>query len=141
MPVRDAYHETVKSALVSDGWTITDDPFHLRFGDRDLYIDLGAERLIAAQHDEVRIAVEIKSFLGPSEVADLEQAVGQYVVYNQVLRRTDPDRRLYLAVSEDIRHSVFAEPLGGLLLANQLLNLLVFDSEREVILEWIPQPQ
>ena len=102
---------------------------------------MGAERLIAAQHDEVRIAVEIKSFLGPSEVADLEQAVGQYVVYNQVLRRTDPDRRLYLAVSEDIRHSVFAEPLGGLLLANQLLNLLVFDSEREVILEWIPQPQ
>ncbi|WP_308189114.1 element excision factor XisH family protein [Nostoc mirabile] len=38
-PVRDRYHENVKNALIKDGWTITDDPFHLKWGKRDMYVD------------------------------------------------------------------------------------------------------
>jgi hypothetical protein len=26
MPARDFYHDVVKAALITDGWTITDDP-------------------------------------------------------------------------------------------------------------------
>ena len=42
MPQRDAIHQIVKQALIRDGWEITDDPFVISFGERFLFIDLGA---------------------------------------------------------------------------------------------------
>ena len=48
MPARGLYHAQVRAALTKDGWTITDDPLHLRWGKKDLYVDLGAERLLTA---------------------------------------------------------------------------------------------
>jgi hypothetical protein len=75
MPARDRYHDQVKNALIKDGWTITDDPLHVKWGRKDMYVDLGAERLLAAEKGERKIAVEVKSFLGPSEMSDLEQSV------------------------------------------------------------------
>ena len=42
-----------------------------------MYVDLGAERLIVAEKAEQRIAVEIKSCVGDSEIDDLEKAIGQ----------------------------------------------------------------
>lgn len=63
MPAKDFYHETVKTALERDGWTITHDPYRIMVGRRRGYIDLGAE-IIAAEKGKVKIAVEIKSFLG-----------------------------------------------------------------------------
>jgi len=48
---RDLFHDAVKNALIKDGWLITDDPFFLKVGDSELYIDLGAERLIAAERN------------------------------------------------------------------------------------------
>jgi hypothetical protein len=46
MPAKDHYHETVKNALIKDGWTITHDPLILRLSKKKLYIDLGAEQLL-----------------------------------------------------------------------------------------------
>ena len=51
MPARDFYHEQVRTALVKDGWVITHDPLRLNWGNKDLYVDLGAERLIAMPED------------------------------------------------------------------------------------------
>jgi len=48
MPAKDIYHDTVKNALIRDGWTITHDPLRLSIDDKNLFIDLGAERIIAA---------------------------------------------------------------------------------------------
>jgi len=39
-------------------------------------VDLGAEQVFAAEKHERKIAVEVKSFIGSSIVADLEQALG-----------------------------------------------------------------
>jgi len=45
MAAKDKYHELVKTALVKDGWTITDDPLYVPTGNRKtVKIDLGAER-------------------------------------------------------------------------------------------------
>ncbi len=66
MPVRDIYHDAVRRALIKDGWTITHDPLRLDWGGTDMYVDLGAERLLAAEKGEQRIAIEIKSFIGAS---------------------------------------------------------------------------
>lgn len=66
MPARDLYHNTVKNALVKDGWTITDDPLTLGIGSTNLFVDLGAERVLGAQKGLRKIAVEIKTFRGSS---------------------------------------------------------------------------
>jgi hypothetical protein len=77
MPARDIYHNAVRNALIKDGWKITHDPYPLSFGFRDVFVDIGAERLIAAERGSEKIAVEIKTFLGASEIRDFELAVGQ----------------------------------------------------------------
>jgi hypothetical protein len=102
MPARDLHHDTVKHALIKDGWTVTVDPLHLKWGKKDLFVDLGAVRILAAEKDNQRIAVEIKSFIGASDVDDLEKALGQFVLYNDLLEQCDPARVLYLAVSEEV---------------------------------------
>ncbi|NEO13846.1 MAG: fatty-acid synthase [Moorea sp. SIO1F2] len=136
MPAKDIYHECVKNALIKDGWTITDDPLSLKWGKKDMYVDLGAEQLLAAERAERKIAVEIKSFLGLSEMNDLEKAIGQYIVYHDVLAEVEPDRELYLAVSQEVASGLFEEPIGELLIKNNRVRLLVFDSEAEDIIKW-----
>lgn len=140
MPVRDRHHARVRAALEKDGWTITHDPLHLRWGPRDLYVDLGAEQLVAAERGALKIAVEIKMFSGTSAVEDLQQALGQFVMYHDVLARLEADRTLYLAVAVDVRDELFDEPLGRLLLENSRLRLLVFNPTTEVITSWTPSP-
>ena len=67
MPARGLYHDAVKNALAKDGWTVTHDPFHIKVGAKDLFVDLGAEQLLGAEKGDRKIAVEVKSFAGPSE--------------------------------------------------------------------------
>jgi len=138
VPAKDIYHDTVKSALQKDGWTITHDPFPLQIGKKRLSADLGAERLISAEKGTQKIVVEVKSFVGRSDVKDLEQALGQYVLYRQILDETGIERSLYLAVSRETFNSVFTIELGQVLLKNQIIKLVVFDDESEAILQWIP---
>ncbi|MBE9151847.1 element excision factor XisH family protein, partial [Coleofasciculus sp. LEGE 07092] len=116
MARRDIYHDTVKRALQKDGWTITHDPFPLQIGKKRLSADLGAERLISAEKGIQQIVVEVKSFVGQSDVKDLEQALGQYVLYRQVLNEMGIERILYLAVSRPTFNSVFTIELGQVLL-------------------------
>lgn len=139
MPARDRYHDLVIKALVADGWEITDDPLTLSYGGRDLYVDLGATHSTvgAARHGE-RIAVEIKSFLSPSVLSDLEVAVGQHAIYRAVLGAVDPDRKLFLAVPRRTYEGVLSERLGQLVLQTQQLSLMVFDERAEKIDRWMP---
>ena len=136
MPARDMYHDAVRNALVKDGWTITHDPLRLSWGGRDLYVDLGAERLLAAEKDEQRIAVEVKSFVGASEMQDLERAIGQFVLYRAVLAEREPDRILYLAVPHFVLRDVFEQPIGELLFEKHLVQVVGFDPDEEVIVQW-----
>ncbi len=135
---KDIIHKQVKNALIKDGWTITHDPFPLRIGQKNLAVDLGAERLISAEKGHRKIVVEIKSFLGHSNVRDLQQAIGQYVMYQQILDKTKSDRLLYLAITEETFDLVFKIELGQLFLENKLLRLIVCDQQQEVITKWIP---
>jgi hypothetical protein len=138
MPARDAYHANLINALVKDNWSITDDPYIMKWGSRDMFVDLGASLLLAAEKEEVKIAVELKSFAGRSPINDLENAVGQYIVYHDVLEKTNPERTLYLALDVKPYEGIFSEPIGQLMLENHRLNLVVFNKSEEVILKWIP---
>jgi hypothetical protein len=115
-------------------------PLRLRWGVRDLYVDLGAERLLATQKGAQKIAVEIKSFAGPSVVDDLEKAIGQFIVYHDVLESIEPDRILYLAVSETAYRDAFEDPLGQLLLAKRRAKLMIYSDDTEEVRQWTPEP-
>jgi hypothetical protein len=140
MPARDRYHAHVIEALTRDGWTITHDPLALRVGAKDMFVDLGAERFVGAERAGQRIAVEIKSFLGESEVRELELTLGQAVLYGDALAQTEPDRTLYMAVRSKVYRDLFEEPIGQMVLANGRLRLMVFDPERREVTRWIPHP-
>jgi hypothetical protein len=85
MSAKDIYHDACVHALQKDGWTITHDPLTISVGKTDLLMDLGAERIVAAERNGERIAVEINSFVKLSLVQDLKEAVGQFVLYEGAL--------------------------------------------------------
>ncbi|NEQ68596.1 MAG: fatty-acid synthase [Symploca sp. SIO2D2] len=137
MPAKDIYHDSVKNALIKEQWTITHDPLTLRVGKKDMFVDLGAEKFLAAQKQGRKIAVEIKSFIGPSEIEDLRNALGQYILYENALELVEPDRILYLAMREVSFYELFEEVIGKYLLEKRLLKIVIFNPEKEVIVKWI----
>lgn len=138
MSAKDLYHDACIHALQKDGWVITHDPLTVSVGKTDLLIDLGAERIVAAERYGERIAVEIKSFLKPSPVQDLKEAVGQFVLYEGALAESPKhtNRILFLAIREETYDAVFEEAIGQMLLRHSHLRLIVFDPVEEVILLW-----
>jgi hypothetical protein len=94
--------------------------------------------MIGAVRHGQKIAVELKSFLSPSPVRDLEQALGQYVLYRGMLEQVEPERLLYLGVSRDVFEGIFAERLGQMILAREKLLMVVFDAKSERIVRWTP---
>jgi hypothetical protein len=138
MPARDRLHDAVRNALVRDGWTITHDPLRLTSGRRNLYVDLGAERLLGAEKGTLRIAVEVKAFSGPSDVDALEQAMGQHILYRALLSAQDPSRVLFLAVPDDVWNTLFQEPIGEAALEHALDRVVCFDPAEERIIQWTP---
>jgi hypothetical protein len=138
MAAHDTYHEQVKRALIKDGWTITHDPYILTFGFHKVYVDLGAERVLAAERGEQKIAVEIKTFRGTSEIRDFEVALGQYVLYRSLLARFEPDRKLYLAVPEEISFGLLELPIAQPVLEDQAIAIVAFDPDKEQIVQWRP---
>lgn len=137
MPALDQYHEAVRHALDKDGWTITDDPLTLEVGERKLYADFGAERLLAAERGTEKIAVEVKNFRSPSPIADLEQAIGQYSLYEDILHLLESERTLYLAIPEVAFNQIFSERVGQIALENRIKRAFVFDPAREEIVQWL----
>ncbi len=133
---KDKFHNTVKNGLSKEGWTITDDPLTLQFGGVDLYVDLGAEKILAAEKNGQKIAIEIKSFIRASLITDFHLAVGQFMNYRLALRSREPERVLYLAVPEDTYREFFSLPFTQAAIQDYQLKLIVYDIEREVIVKW-----
>jgi hypothetical protein len=138
MSARDIYHDVVRSALVKDGWNITADPLTLKFSTRyKLQIDLAAEALVAAEKDNQFIAVEIKSFLSPSNVSEFHGALGQFINYRIALRLKQPDRVLYLAVPLFAYEEFFSEEVVSISIAENSVKLLVYDPDLKEVVQWI----
>lgn len=84
-----------------------------------------------------KILVEVKSFLGRSFIHDLEQAVGQYIVYRDILLETESYFELYLAITQGIYKSYFQRQLTQMIINRNQVKLLIVDAESEVIVQWI----
>ena len=137
MSRRDKFHDAVKHALEKEGWTISHDPLPLKIGNLKLEVDLGAEKLIGAQKDNQKIAVEVKSFLKTSKITEFYHAFGQFFPYKVALQQLEPDRILYLAVPDYIYEALFSEILIKSLLDQYPIKLIIYVADKEEIQLWI----
>ena len=136
MSAKDIFHDAVRKGLEREGWIITDDPLRIEVGDVEMYVDLGAEQLLAAEKDSEKIAVEIKSFIGKSSISEFHTAIGQFLNYRIALEEKEPERYLYLAVPLDIYYSFFELRFIQTVLERLQIHLIIYDPIQEVIVEW-----
>jgi XisH protein len=134
---RDRFHYQVREALERDGWIITHDPYFIYLGKRKGFIDLGAEKaLLAADRGAEKIAVEIKSFLGLSDIQQFEEALGQFLLYRPALTKKEPDRLLFLALPASVYHSLFDDSYFEEVAELYQLKLLIYNEKEKIIVQW-----
>ncbi len=137
MSAKDKFHDSVKNALVKDGWTITADPLQIKLGKIDAYIDLAAERVLTAEKDGEKIAIEIKSFLGASNIYDFYLAYGQFMSYREALSTQEPERTLFLAVPDNVHETFFEDEFIAGMINKFGVKLITYNIEKEEIVKWI----
>ncbi|MDJ1180556.1 element excision factor XisH family protein [Roseofilum sp. BLCC_M91] len=136
MPRRDRYHNIVRNALIKEGWTITHDPLILGNLELRVYPDLGAEKP-ASDRYSISLAVEIKVFGNIGQISELEKAIGQYVLYRSILKRSGSTRQPYLAISSTIYQQLFQKTIIQNLIEDEKIHLIVFNPNLEEIEQWI----
>ncbi|MEA5451725.1 XisH family protein [Leptolyngbya sp. CCNP1308] len=137
MAARDLFHTAVRHGLEKDQWRISSDPLELDWEEVKVKIDLAAERLIAAERGEEKIAVEIKSFISPSPVSDFHTALGQFLNYRIMLEVKEPGRDLYLAIPIDTYETFFQSRFAQTAVERYQLKLIVYNPVSEEIVRWI----
>ena len=128
MPAKDLDHDTVRNALIWDGWTITRDPYTLAYG----------SSLLAAEKGDRKIAVEVLTGVGGPDLRSLCQTLGRYAIKSSLLGRVAPDRELHLAVTEDAYGSTFSDPLARPALDDLGVRFLVIWPAEGRISRWGP---
>ena len=136
MPAKDIFHDAVRIGLEKEGWVITDDPLEIEIGGVEMYIDLGADQILAAEREENKIAVEIKSFVGSSNISQFHTAVGQFFNYRLALEQKESERVLYLAVPLGVYHAFFQLQFIKTVVEHYQLKIIVYDPIQEAIVEW-----
>lgn len=136
MARKDIIHDVVKSALETDGWTITDDPFYVKIeGGRGLEIDLGAEKLLAAEKGSEKIVVEIKSFIA-SVLHSFHQTLGQYLDYRDALEESNINRDIFIALPEEAYNKINSYPFILRRIEKYDLKIIVIDVKEKKIAKW-----
>ncbi|MBD2596898.1 XisH family protein [Nostoc spongiaeforme FACHB-130] len=137
MSAKDRFHDAVKIALQKDGWRITDEPLTIPVERlTNMFIDIAAEKLIMANRDSQKIAVEVKSFLSPSTLSDFHLAIGQFINYRYALEEYQPERILYLAVPAITYEEFFTTRFIQTVIQRSQINLLIFEPTKEEIFKW-----
>lgn len=137
MSRRDRWHQALRRTLEKAGWTITADPLILRLEGIDLKADLGAEKTFGAEKDGRKIAIELKEFTAISGVSELEKTMGQLQLYQWALDTQEPERILFLAVSQTTYRKYFLKPLFQLAVQRNKINLLIYQPDLEEVVQWI----
>jgi hypothetical protein len=133
----DSIHEAVKAALLKDGWDITSDPYRLSVGGSTIIIDLGAEKVIAAEKESEKIVVEIKSITGKSVLYSFYPALGQYLIYRDALLEEGIKREVYLSTSQYAFSRLKRNPFLVRRMNQYEMKFIVVDDESETVVQWI----
>ncbi len=137
MAAKDFYHQQVREILIAEGWLITHDPYFIQLGKLRGFIDLAAE-LLAAEKDTQKVAIEIKNFVGLSNLNEFKEALGQYLLYHLALSKKEPDRQLFLAIPNNFYQDFFEDAFFREIITLYHLKLLIFDENNTNKLVWKP---
>jgi XisH protein len=92
---------------------------------------------LAAEKAGNKIAVEVKSFVGPSTVNEFHKAVGQFNDYYVALEIQEPNRILFLAIPEDIWLRFFQKRVIQKSLERIEAKIIIYNPEINEIIQWI----
>lgn len=132
---KDIYHKAVRTALEKDGWTITHDSFIIlsKEENMDYEVDLGAEKLLAAEKGIEKITVEIKSFLKTSIAHEFHGVLGQYITYSDALEYIEKNRTLILAIPHYADEKLESYPFLKHLIKKHRVKICVYNPDNEQI--------
>ena len=134
---RDLFHYIVKEALIKDGWTITHDPYPLHSRkEGGLSTDIGAEKIILAENNLNKIAVEVKSFVHMSILHEFLKASGQYHSYSKIIGKNDPQRLLYVAMPTFVYYRIIQYDWVVEVMADLKMKVILYNTEKIIIEEW-----
>lgn len=133
---RDFFHSTVQEVLLKEGFSITHDPYVLRKYDPQWELDFGAEKVIAAESDRLKIAIEVKSYFQDSFAHAFHGILGQYLNYRLALSYVDPDHKMFLAVPEDIFNEEFSRRGISNSIRHFQVSLMIYHPVEKIILRW-----
>ena len=137
MPRRDIFHEKFKTALLKEGWNVTNDPLFVPTeGGVNFFIDLGAEKIIGAEKEGEVIAIEIKSFDENSISYSFYEILGQFLVYEIALIEQLKPWTLYIAMSKLGFKKLDEMPVFRKAIAKYKLKFIIFDPVNQLIIEW-----
>lgn len=102
-----------------------------------MYIDVGAEKLlIGAELNGQYIAVEVKNFVGQSDVNEFQKALGQYLLYVISLQESDPERIVYLAFPQAFQQVLKDNRLFRTALQLHQVKSVIFSVDTQTIVRW-----
>jgi hypothetical protein len=132
LPAKDRYHDSVKRALVKNGWTIDEEQVSFIGSERQIIVDPQISK-----EGQGIILVEVKSFQ-PSMVESFANAIGKILIYRYILDELAQDIPVWLAVPEFAYQSILTEAMGISIRRQLTIDLVVFSVEHEEIVKWIP---
>ena len=134
MPAKDRFHDVVVRALQKNGWTIRSEQVSFLIGRRYIWIDIQAYK----DTEVATTLVEVKGFRKRSQVENLMEAVGKYVVYRAVIDDAGGEQLpLYLAVPKQAYNGILSETIGKVIRKQINMKLLVVDTGNEEAITWI----
>jgi len=142
MPNQDLHHPIVCRALIKSGWSILKEQVSVAIGTaqeitRRLYIDI----MVTSETGQM-ILIEVKS-LSSSPVHGLMELIGQYLVYRAALDYLENTTLSYVALPTQAYEMIVRHVLGQVVVREMLkspIPFLIYDPEREEIVQWIPPP-
>jgi hypothetical protein len=136
MPALDQCHPQAVRALEKAGWTITASPLTLETPLHDHFADIAASRSSAIGSRQI-IVVEVKCFPPNSHHStELYVAIGQYLVYRELLVLNGIDAQIYLAIPTRAYYGIF-EALGVSVAKKVGIKLIVVDVEHAEVEQWL----
>ena len=129
MPAQDSCQPQIVRALEKAGWLVNTKVKAIRSASILAHPDIEAFK-----DEQLHIIVEVKCFPGANRTQELYIALGQYIVYRELLKTKRPDALLFLAVPHDDPDMV--DPVINTTLEVNHVKMLLVDLAKEEVVEW-----
>ncbi|MBZ0288880.1 MAG: hypothetical protein K8I30_14785 [Anaerolineae bacterium] len=132
----DSCHEQVVNALHKAGWDVYPKIFYIETEEMIVNPDIQARRQTNGSSSQI-VVIEVKCFADEDADQDeLYRAIGQYLIYRNVLQVKSISATLYLAIPDQAYQRLFIGAIVSATINESKINLIVVDVDREEIIQW-----